>query len=285
MNELIVARGITKDYGRLRALEDVRVTVPKGKIIGLVGPNGAGKTTLLKCILGLVRFSGELSVLGLDPHRHRTRLMETISYIADVAVIPGWIKVSQLLEYVESVHPRFRREKAQEFLSRTEIRMKSRVSKLSKGMKTQLHLALVMAIDASLLVLDEPTLGLDILYRKQFYTSLLNEYFDEERAILVSTHQVEEIEHILSDLLFIRGGRIVLDMPMEELGRRFCEVRTDAGRAEQARAMGPLSEQELFGQHHFLFEGADQERLRELGELRTPGVADLFVAKMGGTAS
>jgi ABC-2 type transport system ATP-binding protein len=282
MNELVRASGLRKCYGRTVALQDVDLRIGPGRIVGLIGPNGAGKSTLLKSILGLLRYEGELSVLGLDPHRQRARMLERVSYIADVATLPEWITVAQLIEFSQGVHPRFQAERARAFLARTDIGEGFKVSRLSKGMKTQLHLALTMAIDASLLVLDEPTLGLDILYRKQFYSSLVNEFFDEERTILVSTHQVEEVEHILSDLLFIKQGRIVLEAPMEALPGRFCQLHCRPEALEAARALGPIQEQRLFGQSILLFDGVDRLRLQPLGELRTPGVADLFVALMEG---
>ena len=282
MTELIRAAGLSKNYGQVQALRDLNFTIPAGRIVGLIGPNGAGKSTLLKSILGLLRFEGELKVLGLDPHRERARMLEQVSFIADVATLPDWIRVGQLLDYCGAVHPRFSREKAQVFLARTDLKPDFRVSRLSKGMKTQLHLALVMAIDAALLVLDEPTLGLDILYRKEFHTSLVRDFFDDSRTILISTHQVEEVEHILTDLIFIQRGRIVLNSPMEDLPARFCQLMTDEGRATQARALNPLREEALFGRHVFLYDGVARERLEPLGELRTPGVADLFVAMMEG---
>ncbi|MDP2359413.1 MAG: ABC transporter ATP-binding protein [bacterium] len=285
MTELVRARGLGKRYGRVQALSEVDLSLPAGRIVGLIGPNGAGKSTLLKCILGLLRFDGELSVLGLDPHRDRARLLEQLSYIADVATLPDWIRVDQLLAYCAGVHPRFHREKAEAFLARTEIRPSFKVARLSKGMKTQLHLALVMAIDARLLVLDEPTLGLDILYRKAFHSSLVTDFIDESRTILISTHQVEEVEHILTDLLFINRGRIVLSLAMDELPARFVRLSCAPADAPAARALGPLREEALFGQHHFLYDGVARERLEPLGELRTPGVADLFVAMMEGGRS
>jgi len=282
MTELVRAAGLGKRYGRVEALRDVTLAVRPGRIVGLIGPNGAGKSTLLKCILGLLRFDGELRVAGRDPHRERTRMLEEVSYIADVATLPEWIRVGQLLDFCAAVHPRFRRGQAESFLARTEMKPDFRVSRLSKGMKTQLHLALVMAIDARLLVLDEPTLGLDILYRKAFHSSLVTDFFDEGRSILISTHQVEEVEHILTDLVFIRQGRIILDLPMDALPGRFTQLLAAPEATAAARVLGPLREETLFGRHVFLFDGVARERLEPLGELRTPGVADLFVAMMEG---
>ncbi len=281
MQELITARGLTKQYKQVRALDDVNLTVERGRIVGLIGPNGAGKTTFLKSVMGLIHHEGSIQVLGLDPRQQRPRVMQSLCYIADVASLPGWMRVSQAVEYTQMIHPRFRREKAEEYLARTDILPKSKIAKLSKGMKTQLHLALVMAIDADLLVLDEPTLGLDILYRRQFYTDLLNEYYDETRTILVSTHQVEEVEHILTDLVFINAGRIVLDCAMDQVAENFVLLNCSDGNEAQARALGPMYEEQQMGVTSFIFENVPRERLAELGKVRTPGVADLFVAKIG----
>ncbi|MDJ0652865.1 MAG: ABC transporter ATP-binding protein [Xanthomonadales bacterium] len=280
MSDIIKARGLRKRYKNTVALDDVDFDVHPGRIVGLIGPNGAGKTTALKAILGLTSFGGELEVIGLDPMKERSRLMNDVCFIADVAVLPRWLRVHQAVNFVEGVHPRFSREKAQRFLDRTKIKPNSRVKELSKGMIAQLHLALVMAIDAKLLVLDEPTLGLDILFRKEFYNSLLNDYFDEERTIIITTHQVEEIEHILTDLLFIKDGKIILDTTMEDVSERFTEVMVAPDLADEARQMKPLHEREIFGKFVFLFDGADQMELAELGELHNPSVADLFVATM-----
>ena len=285
MTALVQARGLTKRFGATMALDDVSLEIPHGRIVGLIGPNGAGKTTALKAILGLTAFDGELSVLGRDPRRERHEIMQEVCFIADVAVLPRWLRVAQALELAEGLHPRFDRARAEAFLERTTIRRQSRVRELSKGMVTQLHLALVMAIDARLLVLDEPTLGLDILYRKEFYGSLLNDYFDEDRTILVTTHQVEEIEHILTDVVFIDRGRIVLDESMEDIGARYAEVAVSPENADQARRLGPIYEREVFGRRVFLFEGQPEERLDGLGERRVPGIADLFVAKIKGASA
>lgn len=283
MSAIIRARKLSKRYGATRALDAVDFDIESGRIVGLIGPNGAGKTTALKAILGLTDYEGELSVLGLDPHSQRPQLMEQVCFIADVAVLPRWLRVREAIEFVAGVHPRFSREKCMAFLSHTKIGQGMRVRELSKGMIVQLHLALVMAIDAKLLVLDEPTLGLDILYRKSFYESLLSDYFDEQKTIIVTTHQVEEIEHILTDLMFIQGGRIALAATMDEVGERYAEVMVNPDKADAARALKPLNERQIFGKSIFLFDGADRTRLAELGELHKPSVADLFVATMKGT--
>ncbi len=279
----IVARNLSKKYNGKPALDDVSFSIEPGRIVGLIGPNGAGKTTALKAILGLTTFEGELSVLGQDPRRARNALMNDVCFIADVAILPRWIRVSQAIDFVEGVHPRFSRARCEAFLARTKLQPRQRVREMSKGMIVQLHLALVMAIDAKVLVLDEPTLGLDILYRKQFYQSLLNDYFDEEKTIIVTTHQVEEIEHILTDILFVRSGQIALAATMDEVAERFTEVMVSPAQADAARALGPLDERGVFGKSIFLFDGIEKSRLAELGELRTPNVADLFVATMKGT--
>ena len=280
----IKARGLRKTYGATVALDGLDLQVASGRILGLIGPNGAGKSTALNAFLGLTPYEGELRVLGRDPWTERNDLMRDVCFIADVAVLPRWMKVSQALDYVQGVHPRFDRAKAEAFLARTKIQRKSRVRELSKGMVTQLHLALVMAIDAKLLVLDEPTLGLDLLYRKSFYDSLLNDYFDQSRTILVTTHQVEEVQHILTDLAFINHGRIVLGCAMEDFEVRYLEVLVSPENAAAARAFGPLSERQVFGRTLFLFDGVAREKLVGLGEVRTAGIADVFVAVMGGEA-
>ena len=280
---IVSAKGLSKRYGTTVALDNVNLQIAPGRIVGLVGPNGAGKTTALRAILGLTEFEGELKVLGLDPRTHRTELMQQVCFIADVAVLPRWLRVADAVDFVAGVHPRFSREKCEAFLARTKIKHTQRVRELSKGMIVQLHLALVMAIDAKLLVLDEPTLGLDILYRKEFYESLLNDYFDHEKTILVTTHQIEEIERILTDLMFIKDGRIILDASMEAVGDRYAEVMVAPDKADAARALKPLSERQIFGKSVFLFDGADQAHLSTLGELHKPSVADLFVATMKGT--
>jgi len=283
MSAIVHARNLSKRYGPNRALDAVSFDIEAGRIIGLIGPNGAGKTTALKAILGLTDYEGELSVLGFDPHTQRAQLMEQVCFIADVAVLPRWLRVGEAIDFVAGVHPRFSREKCMAFLSHTKIGQGMRVRELSKGMVVQLHLALVMAIDARLLVLDEPTVGLDILYRKSFYESLLSDYFDEQKTIIVTTHQVEEIEHILTDLMFIQGGKIVLSATMDEVGERYAEVMVNPDKADAARALKPLNERQIFGKSIFLFDGVDRSRLAELGEIHKPSVADLFVATMKGT--
>ena len=276
----IEARGLRKAYGATVALDGIDLRVEEGRILGLIGPNGAGKTTALNAILGLTPYQGELKVLGLDPWAVRDQLMRDVCFISDVAVLPRWIHVSQALECLQGVHPRFDRAKAEGFLAKTNIKNTSKVKELSKGMVVQLHLALVMAIDARLLVLDEPTLGLDILYRKQFYDSLLNDYFDRSRTILMTTHQVEEIQDVLTDLMFIDRGRIVLNCSMEEFETRYTEVMVNPEKLEAARALKPIYERQVFARSVLLFDGADRKLLDALGETRTPSIADLFVAVM-----
>ncbi|HEX6095060.1 MAG TPA: ABC transporter ATP-binding protein [Thermoanaerobaculia bacterium] len=281
----IEARGLRKAYRTTVALDGVDLRVDEGRIVGLIGPNGAGKTTALNAILGLTPYHGELQVLGRDPWTERDLLMRDVAFIADVAVLPRWIRVSQVLDYVAGVHPRFDRAKAERFLAKTSIQRRSRVRELSKGMVAQLHLALVMAIDAKLLVLDEPTLGLDILVRKQFYDSLLNDYFDRQRTILVTTHQVEEIQDVLTDVMFIDRGRIVLASSMEDFETRYTEVMVHPDHVPAARALGPIHERQVFGRSILLFDRVDRRQLAALGDVRTPGIADLFVAVMGNPAA
>jgi ABC-2 type transport system ATP-binding protein len=276
----IEARGLHKTFGTTVALDSVNLRVEEGRILGLIGPNGAGKTTALNAILGLTPFQGELRVLGRDPWTERDQLMRDVCFIADVAVLPRWIRVSQALDYVAGVHPRFDRAKAESFLARTTIKRASKVKQLSKGMVAQLHLALVMAIDAKLLVLDEPTLGLDLLYRKQFYDGLLNDYFDRNRTIVVATHQVDEIQHVLTDLMFIDRGRIVLNCSMEELESRYVELTVNPAQAVAARALKPMHERQALGRSILLFDRVDRQQLAAFGEVRTPSIADLFVAVM-----
>jgi ABC-2 type transport system ATP-binding protein len=282
---VIEARGLRKTFGSTVALDGVDLRVEEGRILGLIGPNGAGKSTALNAILGLTSYEGHLRVLGRDPWAERDHLMRDVCFITDVAVLPRWIRVSQALDYVAGVHPRFDRAKAEGLLAKTTIRRASKVRELSKGMVTQLHLALVIAIDARLLVLDEPTLGLDILYRKQFYDSLLNDYFDRRRTIVVTTHQVEEIQDVLTDLMFIDRGRIVLACSMEEFESRYLEVMVNPEQAGAARALKPIHEREVFGRSILLFDHADRESLAELGDVRRPSIADLFVAVMGDQAA
>jgi ABC-2 type transport system ATP-binding protein len=277
----IEARALRKAFGKMVALDGIDMRVEEGRILGIIGPNGAGKTTALNAILGLTPYQGELHVLGRDPWRERDRLMRDVSFIADVAVLPRWIRVWQALDYVAGVHPRFDRAKAEGFLAKTTIRQTSKVRELSKGMVAQLHLALILAIDARLLVLDEPTLGLDILYRKQFYDSLLNDYFDRSRTIVVTTHQVEEIEHVLTDLMFMDRGRIILQCSMEEFEGRYLEVMVRPEQLDAARALKPLHERQGLGRSILLFDGIGRDTLSALGEVRTPSIADLFVAVIG----
>jgi ABC-2 type transport system ATP-binding protein len=280
----IEARGLRKAYGTTVALDGVDLRVEEGRILGLIGPNGAGKTTALNAILGLTPYQGELRVIGRDPWRERDQLMRDVCFMADIAVLPRWIRVAQVLDYVAGVHPRFDRAKAEGFLAKTTIKRASKVRELSKGMVTQLHLAIVMAIDARLLVLDEPTLGLDILYRKQFYDSLLGDYFDASRTIVVTTHQVEEIQHVLTDVMFIDRGRIIFDRSMEDVESRYREVAVHPDQLAAARALHPIHERLGIGRSVLLFDGADREQLAALGEVRTPGLTDLFVAVMSDPA-
>ncbi len=281
MDNIVRASGLSKHYGRFQALKDLSIDIPAGRIVGLIGPNGAGKTTLLKALLGLTRFRGELEVLGLNPSSQRDELMRQVCFIADVAVLPRWARVKQIIDLTERLHPGFSRDRCMKFLKNTRVTPTHKIKALSKGMVVQLHLALVMAIEARLLVLDEPTLGLDILFRKRFYSNLLNEYFDQQRTILITTHQVEEVEHILTDLIFIRDGEIVLNSSMEDIHERYVEVMVRADRAEQLRQWQPIHERVLFGRHIFLFDQPDIGQLSALGEIHKPSIADLFVALMG----
>jgi ABC-2 type transport system ATP-binding protein len=285
MASLVSARNVSKHYGDVRAVDDVSFDIVKGCITGLIGPNGAGKTTLLKAVLGLTDCQGSLSVLGLDPFRQRKELMQNICFIADVAVLPRWIRVYQVLDFVEAVHVHFSRKRAEELLSRTKIQAKAKVRELSKGMVTQLHLSIITAIDAKLLVLDEPTLGLDIIFRKDFYSNLLGDYFNEGRTIIITTHQVEEIENLLTDVMFINDGRIVLDASMDSLPKRYVELLATGENADQARKLNPIFERDVFGKKVLTFEGISREQLAGLGELRTPDIADLFVAKVKGATA
>ena len=283
MTAIISAKGLTRRYGKTVAVDNISFDIPAGRIVGLIGPNGSGKTTVLKAILGLAPFEGELNVLGLDPRTQRDELMQQVCFIADVAILPRWLRVKDAVDFVAGVHPKFDRVKAERYLANTKLKPSMKVKEMSKGMVVQLHLALVMAIDAQLLVLDEPTLGLDILYRKQFYQHLLEEYFDQNKTIIITTHQVEEIEHILTDLIFIREGRLVLLSTMDEVGVRFSEVMVSAEKTDQARALKPIDERQVFGKSVMLFDGVSRETLEALGEVRTPGIADIFVATMKGT--
>mgnify|MGYP001815751750 FL=1 len=285
MTSLVSARNVSKSFGSLRAVDDVSFDINKGRIMGLIGPNGAGKTTLLKAVLGLTDCDGSLSVLGLDPFRQRKELMQNISFIADVAVLPRWIKVHQLLDFIASVHPNFSRARAEELLDMTDIKKSSKVRELSKGMVTQLHLSIITAIDAKLLVLDEPTLGLDIIFRKEFYGNLLNDYFNEERTIIITTHQVEEIENLLTDVMFINHGKVVLDSSMEAIPENFIELLATPENAAKATHLKPIYTREVFGKQVLTFEGVARGELADLGEVRTPDLADLFVAKVKGEAA
>ena len=283
MSAVISARGLSKRYGKHVALDNVSFDIPAGRIVGLIGPNGSGKTTTLKAALGLVPFDGELSVLGLDPRTQRDQLMQDVCFIADVAILPRWLRVGDAIDFVAGVHLRFDRAKAERYLANTKLTPAMKVKSMSKGMVVQLHLALVMAIDAKLLVLDEPTLGLDIIYRKQFYHNLLEDYFDEHKTIVITTHQVEEVEHILTDLMFIRDGKIVLAASMDELGDRYTEVMVSGDKLSAANALQPIDQRTVFGKSVMLFDGVSREQLSALGETRNPSVADLFVATMKGT--
>jgi ABC-2 type transport system ATP-binding protein len=279
---VITAKDITKRYGKQLAVDHISFDIPAGRIVGLIGPNGSGKTTTLKAVLGLVPFEGQMSVLGLDPRSHRDELMQDVCFIADVAILPRWLRVRDAIDFIAGVHPRFDRVKAQRYIDNTTLTPNMRVKSMSKGMVVQLHLALVMAIDARLLVLDEPTLGLDIMYRKQFYQNLLEDYFDEHKTIVITTHQVEEVEHILTDLIFIREGKIVLAASMDEVAERYTEVMVDADKVNAAAALNPLSQRTVFGKSVMLFDGVARSQLAALGEIRNPNVADLFVATMKG---
>jgi len=285
MTSLVTAKGVSKHFGDLRAVDNVSFEIQKGRIMGLIGPNGAGKTTLLKALLGLTDCDGQLSVLGLDPFRQRKQMMQDICFIADVAVLPRWIRVTQLLDFITATHPNFSRQRAEELLSRTKIKHSSRVRELSKGMVTQLHLSIITAIDAKILVLDEPTLGLDIIFRKEFYGNLLNDYFDGERTILITTHQVEEIENLLTDVMFINDGKILLDTSMDSIPETYAELQTSGAHAESARQFGPIYERDVFGKKIMTFANVAREQLRQFGDVHTPSVADLFVAMAKGAAT
>jgi ABC-2 type transport system ATP-binding protein len=288
MSAVISARGLTKRYGKQTAIDGIDFDIPAGRIVGLIGPNGSGKTTTLKAALGLIPFDGELTVMGKDPRTERDALMQDVCFIADVAILPRWLRVMDAIDFVAGVHPRFDRSRAERYIANTRLRPAMKVREMSKGMIVQLHLALVMAIDAKLLVLDEPTLGLDIIYRKQFYQNLLEDYFDENKTIIITTHQVEEVEHILTDLLFIRDGRIVLAASMDEVGERYVEVMVAADKVNAANALQPLDQRTVFGKNVMLFDsaragGVSRAQLSALGETRNPSIADLFVATMKGT--
>ncbi|MEP5766459.1 MAG: ABC transporter ATP-binding protein [Halieaceae bacterium] len=280
MSTMIKTEAMSKRYGGLRAVDNISMQVEAGSITGLIGPNGAGKTTMLRSLLGLNTCDGGLEVMGMDPRTQRTLLQEHVCFIADTAVLPGWMRVDQVLDYVSGVHPRFSREEAERLLRQTEVTLDRRVKQLSKGMTVQLHLALVMAIDARLLILDEPTLGLDILFRKRFFEQLLNDYYDDERTIIISTHQVEEVENILTDAMFMRAGQVVLHESMESLAERFCELHVVGAAVEQAQALGPINERAILGGKAMIFEGVDRQDLAHMGQLHSPSISDLFIAKM-----
>ena len=283
MSAVISARGLSKRYGKRVAVDSIDIEIAAGRIVGLIGPNGSGKTTTLKAALGLIQCEGELSVLGLDPRTQRDELMKDVCFIADVAILPRWLRVKDAIDFVAGVHPRFDRSKAERYIANTKLTPTMKVKEMSKGMIVQLHLALVMAIDAKLLVLDEPTLGLDIIYRKTFYQNLLEDYFDENKTIVITTHQVEEVEHILTDLMFIRDGKIVLAASMDEVGERYVEVMVPADKVNAANALQPIDQRTVFGKSVMLFDGVSRAQLSALGETRNPSVADLFVATMKGT--
>ena len=285
MSSVVSARNVSKKFGDFYAVDDVSFDIEQGRISGLIGPNGAGKTTLLKAMLGLTDCKGSLTVLGLDPFKQRKELMQNICFIADVSVLPRWIRVNQLLGFIETVHPKFSRKRAEELLAATDIKASAKVRELSKGMVTQLHLSIITAVDAKLLVLDEPTLGLDIIFRKEFYSNLLHDYFDEGRTILVTTHQVEEIENLLTDVMFINHGKLVLDATMESLPDKYVELMASGEAADRARGLNPIYERDIFGKKAFTFEGVSRDQLAGLGELHTPAIADLFVAKVKGAAA
>jgi len=282
MNCLITAKGLTKNYGRFRAVDHVDFQIRPGRVVGLVGPNGAGKSTTLKAILGLIKFRGELEVFGRSPRIDRTEIMHDLSYISDVASLPEWIRVDQLLDLMESTHPSYDLTKSLNFLARTDIKKTHLIKQLSKGMKTQLHLAIVMGINARMLVLDEPTLGLDIIYRTEFYDQLINEYLDQQRSILITTHQIEEVEHILTDIMIINKGRIIINMPIEEIGNHYTQLTTTKDLAAEARKLNPVYEKDLLNEAVMIFEDTDSSRLRELGDVSTPHLAELFVAAVKG---
>lgn len=281
MSPVISVRGVSKHYGKKIALHNIDLTIEPGKIVGLIGPNGAGKTSLLKGILGLAPVEGELTVLGMNPQRERVKLLERVSFIADTAILPSWIKVSELITYTEGVHPRFSRAQCMKYLAETSIALTDKVRTLSKGTVTQLHLALIMAIDSELLVLDEPTLGLDIIYRRQFYENLLNDYYDGQKTILITTHQVEEIETILTDLVFINQGKIVLAASMEHVAATYLELQVEDSYKDHALAHNPIHVRRVLGGFSMLYEsGAQRESLAQLGRLTVPSLSELFIAKI-----
>ncbi|MEP5567607.1 MAG: ABC transporter ATP-binding protein [Halioglobus sp.] len=282
MGNIVEAKGLTRKFGDLNAVDQVDFTIPSGAVLGLIGPNGAGKTTLLRALLGLTEYQGELNVLGNSPRSERSRLMEEVCFIADTAVLPRWMKVEQLLDYASGIHPRFDRDIAESYLKDTDVRLNGRIKNLSKGMMVQVHLALVMAIDARLLILDEPTLGLDILFRKRFFEQLISDYFDQERTIIISTHQVDEVQHILTDVMFLNRGKKVLQRSMEDIEQQFVQLNAVGDSAVKAQGIPHVGSQGILGGKAIIYEGIERESLAPLGELRTPSVSDLFVAMMGG---
>lgn len=282
MQTIIEANALRRSFGDLDAVDSVDLSIEAGNVIGLIGPNGAGKTTLLRALLGLTRYEGELSVLGYDPQSDHARMMEEVCFIADTAVLPRWMRVEELLDYVTGTHPRFRRDQAEAFLAQTDVDARRRVGDLSKGMTVQLHLAIVMAIDARLLILDEPTLGLDILYRKRFYEQLINDYFDGERTILVSTHQVEEIQNILTHVMFMHRGKIILHESLLDLEERFSEVHVVGDAVRRAEELPYIGRRNILGGKAFIYEGIPSSQVAALGDVKTPSVSDLFIAKVGG---
>lgn len=282
MERIIEATGLSRHFGDIRAVDGIDLSVSAGSVIGLIGPNGAGKTTLLRALLGLTHCSGDVQVLGRDPRTERAKLMQEVCFIADTAVLPRWMRVDQLLDYVTGVHPRFNRKQAEDFLATTEVTPRRRVRDLSKGMTVQLHLALVMAIDARLLILDEPTLGLDILFRKRFFEQLLNDYFDDERTIIISTHQVEEVQNILTEVMFMDRGKLVMQQSMADLEEDFIELHVVGDKVQQAESIPHVGKRSILGGKAIIYEGVQREMLAQLGDLRTPSVSDLFVAKVGG---
>ncbi len=280
MNSVVSIKNLHKHYGEHSAVEGINLEIEQGSIVGLIGPNGAGKTSVLKSILGLMPYEGEIRVFDQDPNCQRHKLLNEVCFIADTSILPRWLKVNQAIEYVEGVHPKFNKEKAKKFIEKSSIKSNSKISELSKGMVTQLHLALIMSIEVKLLVLDEPTLGLDILFRKAFYDSLLNDYYDEDRTIIITTHQIEEIETLLTDLVFIKDGKVILNEKMESLPERYVELEVNNVSIEAARALNPISERSILGGSILMFETDNQDALKELGKLHQPSIADLFVAKM-----
>ena len=277
---IVSARGLRKQFGKNEILHGLDFDIPPGRIYGLVGHNGAGKTTTLNALLGLTSYEGTVRVLGEDPYQKRARLMENVAFISDVASLPRFLRVRELFTLIANIHPNFDQQKARGFLDGTDVRMDAKIKNLSKGMIAQLHLAVVMAIDAKLLVLDEPTLGLDITYRKRFYRRLLEDYMTEERTLLITTHQVDEIEFMLSDIMFIRDGDLILHMQMETVSTRYAQVLVDPANVDAARALGPIYAETRFGQTAMVFDGVDRDRLAAFGTVSTPSLSDLFVALM-----